>query len=150
MKKLGFLLLLAALAVPPASLAGLSIPLPPIPGINVPVPWAPSPTEVARHAYRYFPDVEVYFDPGRSLYFYMEMNTWRSAPALPTRIVIQGLPWAELKMNDDTPYRYHESVRKHYPPGQAKKMGDGTPPGHSKGKADWKDDKGGKGKGKGH
>ncbi|HEY6007129.1 MAG TPA: hypothetical protein VIU40_02325 [Geobacteraceae bacterium] len=128
--------------------SGLKIPLPPIPGVNVPLPLPPVPGVAPKHLYRYFPDVEVYFDPGRSLYFFLDADVWRSATVPPPGIVVKGLPSTDLDIDDDVPYRSHGDVRKHYPPGQYKKhRGNGDDQGHDEGGRG----RGGKrGGGKGH
>ncbi|MEA3371699.1 MAG: hypothetical protein U9Q40_10200, partial [Campylobacterota bacterium] len=38
----------------------------------------------AKHHYRYYPDTSVYYDTGRSVYFYLDSNgAWRMAVSLP-------------------------------------------------------------------
>ncbi|MEA3362615.1 MAG: hypothetical protein U9Q61_05030, partial [Thermodesulfobacteriota bacterium] len=37
-----------------------------------------------KHHYRYYPDTSVYYDTGRSVYFYLDSNgAWRMAVSLP-------------------------------------------------------------------
>jgi hypothetical protein len=97
-----------------------------------PPPWAPAHGYRAKHHYRYYRDAQVYFDTGRSLYFYLSGGTWRSSVRLPSTISIAG-SYVELDMDADLPYKYHKDVKRHYPPGQMKKMEKG-PPGKGKGK----------------
>ena len=113
----------------------MPLPLPPVPGV------AP------KHLYRYFPDREVYFDPARALYFFPDADVWRSAPVPPPHLVVQGLPFIELDIDDDAPHRHHGEVRKHYPPGQRKKhKGDKDDDNRGRGR----DDNRGRGRGRGH
>jgi hypothetical protein len=109
-----------------------------------PPPWAPAHGYRAKHKYRYYRDAQVYFDTGRSLYFYLSGGTWRSSVRLPSHISIAG-SYVELDMDTDTPYKFHKDVKGHYPPGQMKKKGKQGPPGppgppgKGKGKGkDWK------------
>lgn len=125
--------------------AGIKLPLPPIPGVNMPLPLPPVPGVAPKHLYRYFPDREVYFDPARSLYFFLEADVWRSAPVPPPGIVVKGLPFIELDIDDDDPHRHHGEVREHYPPGKHKKhKEDNGRRGHDD------DEEGHKGRGRGH
>jgi|GEM_PF-683018 len=108
------------------------------PSAGGPPPWAPAHGYRAKHHYRYYRDAQVYFDTGRGLYFYLSGGTWHSSVRLPSTLVISG-SYVDLDMDVDQPYRFHNDVKQHYPPGQMKKMEKG-PQGKDKGK--------GKGKGK--
>lgn len=88
--------------------------LPP-PSYSVPPPWAPAHGYRERFRYRYYPEVEVYFDIDRGLYFYLYMGSWQCAPRLPNTIKLKG-EFVVLEMGTDRPYIYHEQVKVHYPP----------------------------------
>ncbi|MCK5487633.1 MAG: hypothetical protein KAI86_15555 [Desulfobacterales bacterium] len=97
----------------------------PPPGPHVekgPPPWAPAHGYRAKHHYRYYPSWHVYFDVGRSLYFYYDSGHWRVSVSLPSGIRIEVEDYVTLEMETDRPYEYHAEVAKRYPPGQQKKM----------------------------
>ncbi len=88
-----------------------------------PPPHAPAWGRRARHAYRYYPDHEVYYDPGRRLYHYRERETWRSTVTLPPLFGVGLGVSVSLETEREEPWIHeHEVVYKKYPPGQLKKM----------------------------
>jgi hypothetical protein len=90
-----------------------------------PPPWAPAHGYRAKHHYYYYPDSQVYFDAGRSLYFYFSGGGWQASVSLPSGIQISAGEYVSLDMDVDRPYLYHSDVEKRYPPGQLKKKGKG-------------------------
>jgi hypothetical protein len=86
-----------------------------------PPPWAPAHGHRAKHRYYYYPESYVYFDVGRSLYFYYSGGGWQASVALPSGIHIAAGDYVGLEMDIDKPYIYHADVEKRYPPGQLKK-----------------------------
>jgi hypothetical protein len=86
-----------------------------------PPPWAPAHGHRAKHRYYYYPESYVYFDVGRSLYFYYSGGGWQASVALPAGIHIAAGEYVSLEMDIDKPYVYHADVEKKYPPGQLKK-----------------------------
>ena len=103
----------------------------PPPAKHGPPPWAPAHGYRAKYCYRYYPSSHVYFDTGRSLYFYYDSGGWQVAVSLPTRIHIEINDYVTLEMATAKPYEYHYEVVKRYPPGQQKKKWKG------KGKDKW-------------
>jgi len=95
-------------------------PPPPEPG---PPPWAPAHGHRAKHQYHYYPESHVYFDVGRSLYFYYSGSAWQASVRLPSGIQITAGEHVALAMDADRPYLYHSDVEKRYPPGHFKKKG---------------------------
>jgi hypothetical protein len=98
---------------------------PPPPPESGPPPWAPAHGHRAKHHYYYYPESQVYFDVGRSLYFYYSGGGWQASVSLPSGIHISAGEHVALEMIADRPYLYHSDVEKKYPPGQAKKAGKG-------------------------
>jgi hypothetical protein len=94
-----------------------------------PPPWAPAHGHRAKHQYRYYPSSHVYYDTGRSLYFYYGGGKWEASMSLPSTIRIDVNEYASLEMDTHEPYRYHADVVKRHPPGRQKKG-----PGKGKGK----------------
>lgn len=69
----------------------------------------------AKHHYRYYPDAYVYYDTGRSVYFYMDNGAWRMSVSLPGFIRL-GSAYVSLEMDIGEPYRHHYEHREQYPP----------------------------------
>jgi hypothetical protein len=90
-----------------------------------PPPWAPAHGYRAKYKYRYYPYAQVYYDAGRSLYFYFTNNTWQATASLPMQLKMSLGHDVTLEMNTDKPYRYHSDVIKQYPPGHSKNRGKG-------------------------
>ena len=94
----------------------------PVPyAVKGPPPWAPAHGYRAKYKYRYYPSSHVYYDTGRSLYFYYSNGDWRMSISLPSRIHIDVYDFVALEMDADKPYKYHSEVQKKYPPGKMKK-----------------------------
>ncbi len=87
------------------------------------------------YRYQYFPDVQVYFDPSRELFFYMMNGEWTKSPGLPRSLRDRLGDFVIIEMDSDDPYDYYmESTRKQMPPagpqeevGRIKTSG-GSPP----------------------
>lgn len=119
-----------AVAIAGAASIDIKIPVPPIPKIKIPKPPLPKvriqvdhrggPVEQHRSAsrprqYQYYPDAEVYFDPGRQLYFFMQANRWLAQAFLPPEIKVHvGAPIV-VDLETERPYEYHDQVREYYP-----------------------------------
>jgi hypothetical protein len=90
-----------------------------------PPPHAPAHGYRAKHAYRYYPSREVYYDAGRRIYFYIEGESWKSGASLPYHLKVGLGDYQTVEIDSDTPYEYHEKTKhrgKHNaPPGKAKK-----------------------------
>ncbi|MDH4267220.1 MAG: hypothetical protein OEW45_16440 [Deltaproteobacteria bacterium] len=97
----------------------------PLPLESGPPPWAPAHGHRAKHQYYYYPESHVYFDVGRSLYFYSHGAGWQASVSLPSGIRVSAGEYVSLDMDNDRPYIYHADVEKRYPPGQLKKKGKG-------------------------
>lgn len=104
----------------------------PAPSKPGPPPWAPAHGHRAKHRYYYYPASCVYFDIGRSVYFYYRNGAWQVSASLPTAIYIDVKEHVILDMDTDKPYQFHSDVVKSYPPGQSKQ------PEKGKGKEKWK------------
>jgi len=76
-----------------------------------PPSWAPAQGHSARYDYRYYPDSEVYYEPGRNRYYYQQRGEWRESEAKPDRKLGRHV---QLQMDDAKPYRYHDEVRGRY------------------------------------
>ena len=73
----------------------------------------------AKHAYRYYPDAQVYFDINRKVFFYLGGQGWRMSVTLPKTIKLAG--YVAIEMDIDKPYKQNKTHKAKYPPGQKKK-----------------------------
>ena len=65
--------------------------------------------------YDYYPDVEVYFDTIRHLYFYFDKGRWMMSVALPTNFQENLGRSIRLKIKSDRPYVEHDEHVRKYP-----------------------------------
>jgi hypothetical protein len=86
-----------------------------------PPPWAPAHGYRAKHQYRYYPSVHVYFDVGRRLYFYYDTGRWRMSASIPRSIKIDAEDYVTIEMDTANPYEHHADVVKRFPPGLKKR-----------------------------
>ena len=93
---------------------------PPVPGKGPPA-HAPAHGYRAKYRYNYYPDVSVYLDIDRRLYFYLEGDEWVVSVSLPDRIGFRLGDHVTLEMNTDKPYAKYKEHKAKYPPGQLKK-----------------------------
>ncbi len=75
----------------------------------------------AKHVYRYYPFLAVYFDTHRKTYFYLEGGNWRVSLSLPRDIRVRLGDYVTIEMDTDKPYTRYEVHKRKYPPGQLKK-----------------------------
>ena len=75
----------------------------------------------AKYTYYYYPGPQVYFDIGRSVYFYMDGGNWTMSVSLPTNLRVQLGDHVTIDMDTDKPYTQFAEHKKKYPPGQLKK-----------------------------
>jgi hypothetical protein len=114
-----------------------------------PPPWAPAHGRRAKYLYKYFPGTDVYFEPQRGVYFFLEAGIWRVSARLPDplKLGVDLHAAIELPMDVDKPYVFHEQVKSSYPgkgsKGPAAKSDDFPKPDKDAGHG-----KGGKGKNK--
>ena len=87
-----------------------------------PPPHAKAHGHRAKYNYRYYPDSGIYFDTGRSVYFYLDSGgAWRMTVSLPRSLNIRLGDHVSIEMEADRPYgKYHEHKKK-YPAGKKKK-----------------------------
>ena len=90
-----------------------------------PPPHAPAYGRRAKYNYYYYPDVRVYFDTGRHVYFYFERSVWRESEHLPQYLRAELGHYVTIEMDTNRPYMENMEHVKKYPPGQAKKKGKG-------------------------
>ncbi|MFW6272038.1 MAG: hypothetical protein ACOC1Q_03235 [Desulfosalsimonas sp.] len=77
----------------------------------------------------YYPSAQIYYDTGRSLYFYYRGGNWEVSARLPGELMARiTADHVTLEMDTERPYEYHSDVVKRHPPGQSKKnRGRGNP-----------------------
>lgn len=116
---------------------GVIVNSPPPHATPAPPPHAKAYGHRSRYHYHYYPDVSVYFDTGRSVYFYLQDGSWTLSAALPTHLRISLGERVSLEMEIDRPYLEYDDHRKKYPGKHEKKD-------KNKGKKEKKDKKNGK------
>lgn len=69
-------------------------------------PPSHAPAHGYRHkrTYHYYPDNNVYYDPERKLYFYLQGERWQTGAALPTSIRLNLGKSTSLELDTDIPY----------------------------------------------
>ncbi|WP_455210593.1 hypothetical protein [Kaarinaea lacus] len=87
---------------------------------NTPPDHAPAHGYRKKHQYRYYPSAEVYFDPARSLYFYLSSSQWKVTATLPDPFKIRLGSAVSIEMDSDKPYTKHAEHKAKYPPGLSK------------------------------
>ncbi|WP_455220751.1 hypothetical protein [Kaarinaea lacus] len=97
---------------------------------NGPPDHAPAHGYRAQHKYYYYPDSHVYFDTGRSMYFYLSDGAWKVSASLPGSLKVSLGSHVSIEMDSDKPYSKYSEHRSKYPPGhrkakQAKANGNG-------------------------
>ena len=87
-----------------------------------PPPHAKAYGHRAKYRYHYYPNSSIYFDTGRSIYFYLDSaGAWRMTASLPHSLKIHLGDYVSIEMEADRPYvKYHEHKKK-YPAGKKKK-----------------------------
>ena len=94
---------------------------PPVIKTGGPPDHAPAHGYRAKYTYYYYPGPQVYFDVGRSVYFYMDGGNWRMSVSLPTNLRVTLGDHVTIDMDTDKPYTQFAEHKKKYPPGQLKK-----------------------------
>ena len=69
------------------------------------------PAPVGGVYYEYYPDVEVYFEPGRHVYWWHDHDAWRSGPAVPRGFALRS----HVRITTPEPWRHHEEIIRRYP-----------------------------------
>ena len=77
----------------------------------------------AKHSYSYYPDASVYFDAGRSVYFYIDSGgSWSMSASLPLSLRARLGANVTIEMETDRPYTKHTEHKKKYSSGKSKKQ----------------------------
>jgi hypothetical protein len=79
---------------------------------------SPAPAYVhphAMHRYRYYPQEQVYFDPVRRVYFYLDGTNWRMSASLPGHLRVRNSHFVTIEMEQDRPYLEYKKHRTQYP-----------------------------------
>ncbi len=86
--------------------------------VDEPMPEGDAPMVVGRimFYYDYYPDVGVYFDTMRHLYFYFDNGRWKMSVALPAAFQKRLGRSVQLKIKSDRPFINHDEHLRLYPP----------------------------------
>lgn len=77
---------------------------------------SPPPVTVGYYDYWYYPDVQVYFDFNRQVYFYFTNNRWVEARVLPPYWRSRLGGYVPIRSRYIQPYREHPDFSRKYPP----------------------------------
>jgi len=82
---------------------------------HLPVVWVDDNHHQQRpqHNYYYYPDVNVYYDPGPSIYFWFENDNWHHDRRLPSHIRVPK-NHIRFRSDADKPYNVHDKVVERY------------------------------------
>jgi hypothetical protein len=87
--------------------------------VNITPPsWGPA--EASGVRFYYMPDIQVYYDASRSLFFYQSNGVWIHASSLPSSYHFDLYTGYKVMLNDydgDKPYEHFEDHCKKYPKG---------------------------------
>lgn len=76
----------------------------------------------AKHQYHYYPESSIYFDTGRSVYFYLDSSgAWRMNVSLPQSLQVSLGNKVTIEMETDRPYIKNAEHKKKYPQKKKKK-----------------------------
>lgn len=65
------------------------------------------------YSYEYYPDVEVYFEPQRHVYYWSEGGAWRSGARVPQNVVLRSS--VRVDLDSPEPSKHHDEVKAKYP-----------------------------------
>jgi hypothetical protein len=80
-----------------------------------PPPHAPAHGYRAKHQYRYYPCCNVYHEPARGMYFWLNGDGWAVGASLPADLVAGLGASVNLDLDTDTPYTRHADHVQQYP-----------------------------------
>lgn len=84
-----------------------------------PPPWAPAHGYRRKMEYRYYPKSQVYYNKTKNEYSWLEAGDWKIGTRLPRSIDLGDS--VDIELEGDQPWKTHDQVRNHYPPGQQRK-----------------------------
>jgi len=76
----------------------------------------------AKHTYHYYPNVKVYFDISKEVYFYMKGQSWQVSASLPGGSHVQLGNYVAIQMDSDKPYTRFNDHKKKYPHDKCKNI----------------------------
>jgi len=77
---------------------------------RLPVVWVNEQHQRPVHHYYYYPDQEVYYDRGPSVYYWREGGDWRSDRRLPTHVRVDRRRRFRFESDADRPGSVHDRV----------------------------------------
>ena len=87
-----------------------------------PPPHAKAHGHRAKYRYHYYPNSGIYFDTGRSVYFYLDSaGAWRMTVSLPRTLNIRLGDHVSIEMEAERPYIKNHEHKKKYPAGKKNK-----------------------------
>ncbi len=84
-------------------------------GISSPPPWEAERGLGTTMHYYYYPQVKIYYNLEREVYFYHYEGQWQVASQLPSNVKVSGRR-VTLEMGEEEPFKWQGEVEKRYPP----------------------------------
>lgn len=78
--------------------------------LDVPVLWVDVDHHSVSRDYYYYPDAQVYFDPGVRFYYWRDGGEWRHGPRVPGGVVLRSESRVRFRSDAEQPYRVHDRV----------------------------------------
>ncbi len=84
-------------------------------GMEAPPPWEQDRGIGEEQHYYYYPQVKIYFNLEREVYYYFYEGQWQVASQLPANVKLRGRR-VRLDMFGEEPYNWQPEVEERYPP----------------------------------
>lgn len=84
------------------------------PALAAPPAHAPAHGYRAKHQYVYYRDREIYYEPERRLWFWIDGGAWRVGASLPAYYQQFTSRGVTIELGSDTPYSEHRDVVREY------------------------------------
>lgn len=91
------------------------------PAMAEPPPHAPAHGYRAKHQYVYYREREIYYEPARGLWFWIDGGDWRIGASLPAYYQQFTSGGVTVELDSDKPYTEHRYVVEHYGKGSKTK-----------------------------
>lgn len=94
-----------------------------LPALAAPPAHAPAHGYRAKHEYVYYREREIYYEPARSLWFWIDGGDWRFGARLPDHYQQYTSGGVRISLDSDRPYTEHRQVVERYGKGSGRKGG---------------------------
>lgn len=85
-----------------------------LPALAAPPDHAPAHGYRAKHEYVYYREREIYYEPARSIWYWLDGADWRSGDRLPGHYQQYTSEGVRIALDTDRPYTEHRQVTERY------------------------------------